>query len=119
MDEAERCHRLAILDRGALVADGTPLALTEALAGRTLVVHAPQPRRAQALLLQQPGVISVAQIGNTLRVLTEANGDAAPRLRNAMAAAGVEGEVESVLANLEDVFVSATRGREEAGVHAA
>ena len=119
MDEAERCHRLAILDRGVLVADGTPLALTGELAGRTLVVHAQQPRRAQALLLQQPGVISVAQIGNTLRVLTEANGDAAPRLRNALATAGVEGEVEAVQANLEDVFVSATRGRDEAGAEAA
>jgi len=119
MDEAERCHRLAILDRGVLVADGTPLDLTGELAGRTLVVHAPQPRRAHALLLQQPGVISVAQIGNTLRVLTEANGDAAPRLRQAMTAAGVEGDVEAVPANLEDVFVSATRGREEAGTEAA
>ncbi|GAB3357211.1 ABC transporter ATP-binding protein [Lysobacter tyrosinilyticus] len=119
MDEAERCHRLAILDRGVLVADGTPVNLTGELAGRTLVVHASQPRRAQAVLLQQSGVISVAQIGNTLRVLTEANGDAAPRLRSALATAGVEGEVEAVQANLEDVFVSATRGREEAGVDAA
>ncbi len=38
MDEAERCHRIAILDRGALVADGTPDELTRALAGRTLEV---------------------------------------------------------------------------------
>ena len=33
MDEAERCHRLAILQRGALVADGTPAALCAALPG--------------------------------------------------------------------------------------
>jgi ABC-2 type transport system ATP-binding protein len=84
-----------------------------------LAVHAPQPRRAQALLLDQPGVISVAQIGNTLRVLTEANGDAEPRLREAMAAAGVEGEVAAVPANLEDVFVAATRGRDDAKARAA
>ena len=31
MDEAERCHRLAILDRGALVADGTPAELCSRL----------------------------------------------------------------------------------------
>jgi ABC-2 type transport system ATP-binding protein len=114
MDEAERCHRLAILDQGVLVADGTPTDLTDDLAGRTLAVHAAQPRRAQALLLEQPGVISVAQIGNTLRVLTDADGDAAPRLRAAMAGANVQGEVEAVPANLEDVFVAATRGRDEA-----
>src|SRR5688572_14373278 len=35
MDEAERCHRLAILDHGRLVADGTPDELTGALRGRT------------------------------------------------------------------------------------
>ena len=40
MDEAERCHRLAILDRGVLVADGTPDELTQALAGRTVEVIA-------------------------------------------------------------------------------
>ena len=36
MDEAERCHRLAILDRGRLVADGTPQALMDQLPGATL-----------------------------------------------------------------------------------
>src|SRR5689334_25341863 len=44
MDEAERCHRLAILDHGRLVADGSPAQLTAALAGRSLIVHAAQPR---------------------------------------------------------------------------
>jgi len=38
MDEAERCHRLAILDQGALVADGTPAELTGAHAHQ--VAHA-------------------------------------------------------------------------------
>jgi ABC-2 type transport system ATP-binding protein len=119
MDEAERCHRIAILDRGALVADGTPVELTGELAGRTLLVSAAQPRRAQALLLQQGGVISVAQIGNTLRVLTEAGTDIATRLQAALSNAGVQGEVEPAEANLEDVFVAATRGRDDAKARAA
>jgi ABC-2 type transport system ATP-binding protein len=119
MDEAERCHRIAILDQGALVADGTPGELTAELDERTLLVSAAQPRRAQALLLQQSGVISVAQIGNTLRVLTEADGSAAERLRSALSDAGVQGTVSPVHANLEDVFVAATRGREDARAQAA
>jgi ABC-2 type transport system ATP-binding protein len=41
MDEAERCHRLAILDHGVLVADGTPGDLAAARAGRTFVVATP------------------------------------------------------------------------------
>ncbi len=112
MDEAERCHRIAILDRGALVADGTPDELTSALAGRTVSVLAQQPRRAQQTLVGLPGVLSVAQIGNSLRVLTTADGDAGARIHAALRQAGLQAEVAASQPNLEDVFVSATRGRE-------
>ncbi len=111
MDEAERCHRIAILETGRLVADGTPAALTRALAGRTLGVRAREPRRAQALLKAAPGVLSVAQIGNELRVLTDRGGDAA-QLQARLRDAGLEGEVSDIPPNLEDVFVSATSHRD-------
>lgn len=113
MDEAERCHRLAILDHGALVADGTPDELTSALAGRTLLVHAEQPRRAQQALVAVPGVLSVAQIGNVLRVLAAADGDAAAPMRQALARAGLQADVAESQPNLEDVFVAATRGDQD------
>jgi ABC-2 type transport system ATP-binding protein len=112
MDEAERCHRIAILDAGRLVADGTPRELTAALAGRTLEVHAAQPRRAQQALVDLPGVLSVAQIGNNLRVLVADNGDARSRIDNALRKAGLQADVAPAEPNLEDVFVSATRGRD-------
>ncbi len=112
MDEAERCHRIAILDSGRLVADGTPRELTSALAGRTLEVHAAQPRRAQQALVGLPGVLSVAQIGNSLRVLVAGNGDANARIADALRAANLQAEVAPAEPNLEDVFVSATRGRD-------
>ncbi len=112
MDEAERCHRLAILDRGVLVADGSPAELTAALQGRTLEVHAAQPRQAQRALSGLPGVLSVAQIGNTLRVLLDSSDDAQPRLQQALREDGQGAEVVRSEPNLEDVFVSATRGRE-------
>ena len=111
MDEAERCHRIAILDRGVLVADGTPHDLTGELAGRTLLVAAADPRRAQRALLGVDGVLSVAQIGNTLRVLTDGEGEAEARARQALADAHLQADIEPVEPNLEDVFVSATRGR--------
>ena len=113
MDEAERCHRIAILDVGRLVADGTPAALTRALAGRTFGVRTVQTRRAQAALHGAPGVLSVAQIGAMLRVLGSAGLDAAAvagRLRDA----GLDAEVEAIEPNLEDVFVSATQRRDRA-----
>lgn len=110
MDEAERCHRIAILDAGRLVADGTPAALTRALAGRTHGVRAIEPRRAQAALQGAPGVLSVAQVGNTLRVLV-GDGVDADGLREILRAAGVEADADPIDPNLEDVFVSATHGR--------
>ena len=108
MDEAERCHRLAILDHGRLVADGTPRELAARLDGRTLVVHADQPRRAHQALLGLPGVLSVAQVGNALRVLSEAGADILDGVRDGLRRAGVEGDVEAASPNLEDVFVAAT-----------
>jgi ABC-2 type transport system ATP-binding protein len=111
MDEAERCHRLAILDRGRLVADGTPVALMGALAGRIVEVVTPQARKAQRALSGQPGVLSVAQIGSDLRVLTQPGEAALANLRRLLDGAGLPGEVTVVAPNLEDVFVEATRKR--------
>ena len=111
MDEAERCHRLAILDRGVLVADGSPDELTGALAGRTLSVQAPDPRRAKDVLADVYGVAGVAQIGNHLRVLLEASGEPFVRVESALRQDGLQARVEQVAPSLEDVFVAATRGR--------
>jgi len=113
MDEAERCHRLAILDRGVLVADGSPAELTGAIAGHTLAVQSNTPRRARRALMETPGVISAAQVGNTLRVLASESG-LADRLQRVLSDAGLHGEIAESEPNLEDVFVSATRGREAA-----
>ncbi len=111
MDEAERCHRLAILDRGRLVADGTPHELMAALPGATLRIECAQPRRVQQLVLNDAHVLGAAQIGSDLRVLTNRRDDGADWLRGVLAAAGVEARVEPAPANLEDVFVAATRAR--------
>jgi ABC-2 type transport system ATP-binding protein len=110
MDEAERCHRLAILDRGVLVADGTPGELTAELDGHTFVVDTADPRAAQRALVHVPGVLGVAQVGNTLRVLIAQDaGDAKQRMDKALATAGSKAEVAAAAPNLEDVFVAATR----------
>jgi ABC-2 type transport system ATP-binding protein len=115
MDEAERCHRLAILDRGRLVADGTPGALTGALEGRTYLVESDDPRRAQRVLVDAPGVLGIAQVGHALRLLAdEGQGDGfAAALEQRLDGAGQAARLHPTPPNLEDVFVAATRPGEQ------
>ncbi|MDX1804332.1 MAG: ABC transporter ATP-binding protein [Alcanivorax sp.] len=107
MDEAERCHRLAILQRGRLMAEGSPQALKEALPAVPLLVKTATPRQAQQVIRGLDGVFSSVQIGASLRVLvTEAGLQEA--VRHVLQQAGIDASVAAVDANLEDVFVAAT-----------
>jgi ABC-2 type transport system ATP-binding protein len=110
MDEAERCHGLAILDRGVLVASGAPRTLMGALGGAIAEIEGDDLRAARAALEHQAFVLSVAQLGTRLRVLT-ASADPARDAQRALDAAGVNARAHPAAASLEDVFVSATRGR--------
>lgn len=110
MDEAERCHRLAILAAGRIVADGVPAEMAAALAGRVYLVQAPRTRPMQAVLHAINGVQSVAQVGRELRVLVAPDmmADAPALLHSAVAAAQPGAQVVVAAPNLEDVFVAAT-----------
>ncbi len=111
MDEAERCHRLAILDRGRIAAEGAPRELMRAIAGTVLEVHAEDPLAARRALDATPGLVSITQLGAQLRVLVDdaTLSDPAAALQGRISAAGLSAEVERVPASLEDVFVAATR----------
>jgi ABC-2 type transport system ATP-binding protein len=109
MDEAERCHRLAILDQGRVVAEGTPETLMSELPLQVIEVQAREVDRARGELHDVPQVKSLAQLGMRLHVLVDRNtDDAAGLVRNRLAKAGLEARVEPTRANLEDVFVAAT-----------
>lgn len=113
MDEAERCHRLAILDRGRLVAEGTPKQLAAEIDAAVVEIETDDIDGARRALARLDGVQSVAQLGTRLHVLLE------PRLANpadtvgvVLVNAGVEARVELTRASLEDVFVAATLKRD-------
>lgn len=116
MDEAERCHRLAILDRGVKVADGTPADLKGSIGMAVVEVQADDPRAAHELLEALPEVASVTQLGMRLRVLASGEVDD-PRalLRDRLADRGIEAECRRVEPSLEDVFVAVTRKDRESG----
>jgi len=109
MDEAERCHRLAILDNGVKVADGTPHELQSATGMHIVEVMADDPYSAQKAISGVESVASVTQLGVRLRVLIpEATGDPLPRVEAALRSAGVEASASITSATLEDVFVAVT-----------
>lgn len=113
MDEAERCHALAILDLGLLVASGSPDELSDGIEASVVVVESPQPRRVSKFLDQQPFVYSTAQIGNTLRVMVSQDlQDPAGVTKKAVKGASLSiNSSEKVRPSLEDVFVAATQAR--------
>jgi ABC-2 type transport system ATP-binding protein len=112
MDEAERCHELAILDRGRLVASGPPRRLLAEIPDRVVEIESEEPRAARALLEQQPAVRSAAQLGARLRALVDpALAEPARTLEAALAARGVAARAQLASPSLEDVFVAAPRAR--------
>jgi ABC-2 type transport system ATP-binding protein len=116
MDEAERCHRLAILDRGRLVAEGEPMALMRDIGHTVIEVTSSNLRALRNALATLPVIRSIAQLGNRLHLLirpadgetSPMNGNAVELIRRTLAAAGIVADVEETGAGLEDVFVAAT-----------
>jgi ABC-2 type transport system ATP-binding protein len=116
MDEAERCHRLAILDRGVKVADGTPAELQAATGMNVLEVIADDPYAAQAAIDACPEIASVTQLGIRLRVLIPLRfPNPLDIVRGALADKGVSAKTEPASPSLEDVFVAVTMKPEDIG----
>lgn len=111
MDEAERCHRIAIMDHGRKRADGTPRELMDEIADRVIEVAGNDVRRLGRELSGLPEITSVAQIGTRLRVLVaESTTDPLTLLSQALKD-HPDATAHPIRPNLEDVFVLATRER--------
>ena len=110
MDEAERCHRLAILDHGRKVADGSPAEL-QASTGMSIVeLETEQTYAAQAELSKLADVRSVTQLGIKLRVLIpETVTEPLALVDQVLSSAGIKSCSKLVSASLEDVFVAVTQ----------
>ncbi|MCU8106122.1 ABC transporter ATP-binding protein [Shewanella sp. SM101] len=112
MDEAERCHDLAILERGIKRADGSPQQLMAAMGARVVEISGDDLRTLKQSLISESAVLSAAQIGSRLRVLVRSD------IENPLAwlkPRVASRTMEEVRASLEDVFVTCT-GERLAGV---
>ena len=108
MDEAERCHGLAILERGIKRADGSPQQLMAAMGARVIEVSGDDLRTLKQSLIAESAILSAAQIGSRLRVLVRSDiADPLAWLKPRVASR----TMEEVRASLEDVFVTCTGER--------
>lgn len=115
MDEAERCHHLAIIDKGMKVADGTPQGLKDDLPAKIIEVTGSDLYGVKLQLASEKQVISTTQVGITLRVmLADSISDSMYWLSEKLS--GFSGlKLEPTLPTIEDVFVMATIGKDEKG----
>ena len=108
MDEAERCHKIAIMEAGQKRADGRPKDLMAAMGANVVEIEGPNLRDIRRRLLGTDGIMAAAQLGARLRVLVkEEISDPETFLKEKPETNGAT-LIEKVRPNLEDVFVTAT-----------
>ncbi|MEF1335923.1 ABC transporter ATP-binding protein [Vibrio rotiferianus] len=108
MDEAERCHRLAIMEAGEIRADGEPEELMAQMGVNIVEVKADNLRELKEKVLQREEVRSAAQLGIRLRILIHQRIEQ-PIEWLTQTFPELEGcEMNIARPSLEDVFVSVT-----------
>ncbi|MCT7942771.1 ABC transporter ATP-binding protein [Shewanella holmiensis] len=113
MDEAERCHRLAIMESGQIRADGEPETLMREMGVNVIEVYAPNLRALKLKLMDCQQVRSAAQQGIRLRVLIYQDViDPIQWLKTTFTELS-KAEINLTRPSLEDVFVCVTgKGRQ-------
>jgi ABC-2 type transport system ATP-binding protein len=115
MDEAEYCHRLALMNQGRVIALGTPAELRENLSTHTLLrLDASAPLETMRALENVNGIGDVAVFGSGLHVAVDDPEQGMTTIRARLADKGIEiRRLEQILPSLEDVFVALIEAEEK------
>jgi ABC-2 type transport system ATP-binding protein len=108
LDEAEHCHRIAIIHAGRLAAIGSTDELKHTFAGRSIVeVQASNPVEAMRLLDRMPEVEKTSVFGTSVHAVLRADSTISPdALKSRLVAQGVPiAGIGPVQPSLEDVFL--------------
>jgi ABC-2 type transport system ATP-binding protein len=110
MEEAEYCHRLILMNRGRIIADGTPAALRATMTEPLFEVETDDASLAVEALAGSDSVLDAAMFGRNVHVVardaTDAERDVHELLRRrGLAVYGMK----RVQPSLEDVFVAMVR----------
>jgi ABC-2 type transport system ATP-binding protein len=113
MEEAERCHRLALMNRGRIIALDAPGRIRTGLAHPLLEVRTGEAPRAVEALEGTAGVLSAGLFGRAVHATVEDAEGGRRAIREALAGAGIGVEsIDEVTPSLEDAFIARI---EEAG----
>ena len=104
LDEAERCHRVGLMNRGRLVKLDSPRAMRTSLAEECYRVEAPDRRAARETLLEAEGVVSVEPSGDALHLFLDPARTSVERLAELAPAT-----FRRIEPSLEDVFIALIR----------
>ena len=107
LDEAEHCHRLALMHAGRLVALGALDELREVFGGKVVLeVACPRPVEALEVLGSAPWVEEISLFGSKLHLVVEEAEAGARRIRELLAERQIgEARIEPIVPSLEDVFI--------------
>jgi len=115
MDEAERCHRLAFIFSGAVLAVGTPAEIVAARHLSIVEVACPDALRAEQLLESHACVDEVTFLGGTVRVALREVSEPEAFVQRVLSEGGVaHGALRVTAPDVEDAFVSMVRGEQRA-----
>ncbi len=110
LDEAERCNRVGLMNRGRLIRQDSPEALRNSLGEHCFEVRARDRRVARELLAACAGVSSAEPAGDALHVFINPVRTTPEELSAALGGA----EFRRITPSLEDVFIALIRKAEAA-----
>jgi drug efflux transport system ATP-binding protein len=114
MDEAASCDRLAFLDRGRRLAEGTPAELEARSGNLVYEIVAKSPTRAEEMLGQRPDVLAIQRLPDRLRIQLDRLASQGP---GSIPSLSEFGGVRAVAPSLEDAFVALSPAPERASDH--
>ncbi len=110
MEEAEYCNRMALMNRGRLIALAPAAELRDSLGEPLLEIIADDPAGAVQVLQETDGVIDATMYGRAVHVIVDDPGLRSNHIIDLLAASGREvRSVRPIPPTLEDVFVSLVR----------
>ena len=122
LDEAEHCHRLAIIHRGQMVALGSAHQLKAVFADRPILeVQSTRPVDAMAALERLPDVEKTSIFGTSVHAVLRHSGVTPEQVQAALMGQGIPVQGAAyVMPSLEDVFLDVVeRGEQQRGGQAA